>query len=229
MNAYFRHAQARMPTILILAGIMTMAVVAALVFWTWRAPALKAAVAVIDVGAIAQGAELRPSFSIKNVGHSVLTIESVHPDCQCSVSNLGDNLVSPGKSTDLVVTVRTEEFQSGTFLRRIMVDSNDPSRPRTELQIKGTIVQEFWLSSPEIDLRDGPKKLQISGTAAVTKAETSDRHVDVAFQRLGPFKSVVILKEREGAPPFHFGVLVLKTTSTYRPEIRVPIRKLGTP
>jgi len=202
---------------------------AALLLWAWRAPAVLAAVTVIDAGSVAQGAELRPVFSIKNAGHRDLAIQGVRPDCLCSVANAGENLIRPGKSTDLVVTVRTEEFQPGAFLRRIVVDSNDPKRPSTELQIKGTIVQEFSLSRPEIDLRDGPQQLQISGTAAVTKAESSDPHVEVELQSPGHLTSVVVLKERKGSPPFHFGLLVLKTTSQFRPEIRLPIRKLGTP
>jgi hypothetical protein len=91
-----------------------------------------------DFGPALPEKELVKEFSIKNYGSEDLVIDHVSTSCGCTVAALKTKVVKPGASTPLLVTLQTRQAQ-GTIKKTVLINSNDTSKPRYELQLLANV------------------------------------------------------------------------------------------
>ncbi len=82
----------------------------------------------------------RPTFTltVKNEGTADLQITKVTTSCGCTVAQSDQQVVSPGKSTNINVRYDTEGKQADVT-SKVIIKSNDPVRPEVEFNIKGYV------------------------------------------------------------------------------------------
>ena len=147
--------------------------------------------------------------------------------------------IAPGQTGEIQVTLMTEGM-SGPLIKSITVYSNDPRAPQVVLTVSAVIQPEFELKERSVFFGSAPKGKEVSKELLITIAADRDlklTHVestdeDVAA-RLEPvpdsngkkIRLIVTMKPgaREG---FHSGTIVIKTSSTRNPELRVRVQGL---
>lgn len=102
----------------------------------------------IDFGAIPSGVKVKKAFRITNTGNANLVIRRVPSGCGRLEVNLLNNIIVPGGSESLSVTVSAEEFGS---LTHIFLFSNDPHQKILDLTVKATPVMKSLVEPSVID------------------------------------------------------------------------------
>ncbi len=144
--------------------------------------------------------------------------------------------VAPGKTGKIEVSVKTQGLT--TVRKTVVVSSNDPQRPQLTLDLTATVEPEFELSDRAIYFGSVPsgqsvvKELFITippdKTVKVVGAESTDQYVSVKLESVsgagGKKVKLVAIQKADAKPGYHFGIVLLKTTSVLNPEIRIPVR-----
>ncbi|MBN1575639.1 MAG: DUF1573 domain-containing protein [Chitinispirillaceae bacterium] len=76
-------------------------------------------------------------FAVKNIGDSVLKLESVRPGCSCT-SVKYDTLIQPGKTARIAAAVNLKGFPGGLISKSITVTSNAENEPIVRLTVRVT-------------------------------------------------------------------------------------------
>ena len=151
--------------------------------------------------------------------------------------------VAPGKRGRIEVSVKTQGL---TAVRKtVIISTNDPQRPQLTLNLTAAVEPEFSLSDRAIYFGSAPagqsvvKELFITippdKTVKVVGAESTDQVVGVRLESVsgagGGKVKLIAVRKADARPGYHFGMVLLKTTSVLNPEIRIPVRgivKAGT-
>jgi len=82
-------------------------------------------------------------FEVRNVGASWLEITGVSTSCACTTAEVDDRRLAPNEVTDLTVTYdpQVHDGETGDFLRRVYIRSDDPTTPEASLTIRVTVVE----------------------------------------------------------------------------------------
>jgi hypothetical protein len=96
---------------------------------------------VFDFGVLHQMEEASHTFVMHNLGDQTLVINNVKGVCGCTGAAATGRTVDPGGIGSVVVNFRSGTMR-GVIEKKVMVDSNDPARPRVELLVKGEIKAE---------------------------------------------------------------------------------------
>lgn len=144
--------------------------------------------------------------------------------------------VAPGKSGKIEVNVKT---QGQTALHKsVVVLTNDPKQPQVTLSLTGTVVPEFGLSERTIYFGSVPPGKEVVKNLFITippdksvkvlSAESTDQYVTVQLEPAagsnGKKVKLVATQKPDTKPGYHFGMVVVKTSSTLTPELRIPVR-----
>ena len=144
--------------------------------------------------------------------------------------------IPPGESGRIEVTINT---QGQTALHKsIVVISNDPKQQQITLSLSGTVVPEFGLSERGIYFGSVPpgkevvKELLITippeKSVKVLSAESTDQYVTVKLEPVpgsnGKKVRLVATQKPDTKAGYHFGMVVIKTSSTFTPELKIPVR-----
>jgi hypothetical protein len=92
----------------------------------------------IDVGERRQNSDVNASYVIYNTGSNDLYIQSVQPDCHCTVADFSKTPIGPNDSTTIIL--RYDAVQPGAFQSSAVVTSN-AVMSNTLLIFRGSIVQ----------------------------------------------------------------------------------------
>ncbi len=144
--------------------------------------------------------------------------------------------VSPGKSGEIEVTVRTEGQTA--LSKRINVRSNDPEHPLVTLTVTAEVRPEFSLSEKSIYFGSAPQGRELTreivitlpsdGAVRLLSAETTDPNVTVRLEPVpdsnGKRIKLVAVQKADAKGGYHFGIIRIKTTSSLTPELRIPVR-----
>ena len=145
--------------------------------------------------------------------------------------------IAPGQAGEIQVTIRTEGL-SGPVSKSVAVYSNDPHAPQVLLSLSAVVQPEFELREHSVFFGNAPKGKEVSKELLITiaaeknlrltGAESSDGDIAVRLEPVPEsngkkIKLIVIMKPgaREG---FHSGTIVIKTSSTRNPELRIMVR-----
>ncbi len=75
---------------------------------------------------------------VKNEGNADLELKDVRSTCGCTVAEPGRKLIPPGESTEVKVRFNSEGKQ-GHVTSKVIIDSNDSTRPTVEMPIQGDV------------------------------------------------------------------------------------------
>lgn len=98
-----------------------------------------------DAGDISEGEHIVHDFILKNDGKNTLEIPRVQPSCGCTVPKW-DKIIDPGKTGTISLDVNTANM-SGPITKNASVQTDDPTEPTFQLQIKAN-VKPFIKVSP---------------------------------------------------------------------------------
>jgi len=92
-----------------------------------------------DFGSVRQQSTVSKQFRIRNFGSGSLTIERISASCGCSAWQLEEGDIAPGQGSNLRVSLDTRD-DVGRVERTVLVESNDPERPKLLIRLYATIV-----------------------------------------------------------------------------------------
>ena len=165
-----------------------------------QAPKLELAEKLHDFGPATEGDRLTHVFVVKNAGGGTLIIDRVTTSCGCTAAVLKKKEIPPGSQGEIEVTFDTNH-RGGDNKKTISIQSNDPSNPRAELEIRAKV--ETLLSFEPAFVRLNPE----FGKQQVSEAWLTGKLKDQAKLKIIPptdEKDVTIElaeKKIEGAPP----------------------------
>lgn len=105
---------------------------------SFAAPVISIPEAHFNFGSVSQGTIVEHQFVVNNTGTEPLSIQRTAAPCGCTVAAATSEMIAPGASSTIKVTVDTSAF-SGDQQKTVTVYSNDLSNPETILSLKGTI------------------------------------------------------------------------------------------
>jgi hypothetical protein len=91
-----------------------------------------------DLGVVDPKDACEHTFVIRNEGRSPLRVEHGGTSCKCTMSELRDGYVPPGKSVAVRVASKIRQTE-GSFAHSATILTNDPRNPSISLMIRGTI------------------------------------------------------------------------------------------
>ena len=81
------------------------------------------------------------TFALRNGGGAALVIEKVSKDCGCTVVDGWKAHLSPGEATEMRVALSVGQNR-GKLVRTVVVVSNDPASPLTEVRVQAEVVAQ---------------------------------------------------------------------------------------
>jgi uncharacterized cupredoxin-like copper-binding protein len=193
--------------------------------------------ATFDFGEAPQNDKVEYDFILENRGKKPLRIDKVNATCGCTVGQPEKNELAPGESTKVKTTFNTQTF-NGPVTKTLIVDSNDTTQPRFNLNVTGRVVQAFRTNTTEVNfgsLRKGTKFQDQSfdvltpGTlnAALLDAQSDHTAVKARIDRLpagSPARGFRVTVSIEGNPPVGQirGKLTLITDLPSQKQFEVP-------
>ena len=106
-----------------------------------RAPRIAVEPAAFDFGHLRPGHRVQRQFVVKNFGSAELEISGVSTTCGCTAALLDRKTIKPGRAATLRVTFDTRD-DKGKVARSVLIESNDPARPKLELKLEATVTAE---------------------------------------------------------------------------------------
>jgi len=126
-------------------------------------------------------------FKYENVGKTAVRFKSVHSSCGCTTAQTQKDQVPPGEKGEITATFNIGG-RSGTQVKTITVETEDPAKPVTNLTLK-TVIPEtlsitptfvFWTGQEEAK----PKVISVRAGKdfPVKKLEVASANPDFAVQ-----------------------------------------------
>ena len=189
---------------------------------------------------VMEGEELHHVFKFVNKGDEALEIFRVEASCGCTSALLSSGKIAPGQSGEIEVKVETKDLSSPELNKTIAVMSNDPKQPNLTLTITGTVEQEFILSELSIFFGNVPVGHEVTSeilvtippdkSASLVSASSTDDKVAVRLEPIagsnGKKYKVVAVQKKDTPEGYHFGTIIIKTSSRLKPELKIPVRGL---
>ena len=153
-----------------------------------NAPKIEVASKLHDFGTATEGDKLKHVFQIKNTGSGALILDRVTTSCGCTAAVIKNKEVAPGGTGEIEVTFDTTA-RRGANRKSITVLSNDPSSPRTQLEVAVNV--ESLLAFDPFFVRLTPEY----GEEQVREAWLVGKLVDqakIAISEQGDDKEVVV-------------------------------------
>jgi hypothetical protein len=146
--------------------------------------------------------------------------------------------IAPGQSGEIEVSLKTEGAAGSTLHKSVVVTCNDPRQPTISLSLEATVEAEFQTSERSLYFGSVPKGKEALQELIITipddkavkllSADSTDQSIAVKLEAIPgtndkKFKVVATLKA-DAKDGYHFGSIIIKTTSKTTPELKVPIR-----
>ncbi len=96
---------------------------------------------VYTFGMMAQRAEGKRTWVVRNEGEGDLLLTMVASSCSCTIASLAEGktaTVKPGGSTEITLSWNTKD-RDGSYHQSATIATNDPARPTFELAAEGTV------------------------------------------------------------------------------------------
>jgi hypothetical protein len=150
--------------------------------------------------------------------------------------------IEPGKTGQLEVTVHTEGITS-KVTKTVTVTTNDPRQPQVILTVMATVRSEFTLSENRIFFGNVPTGKEVSKEIVITivgerplkllSAVSTDNNVRVKLQPVpgsgGKSFKLVSIRKSDAKPGHLSGSIVVRTSSIYKPELKIPVSGMIAP
>jgi len=97
----------------------------------------------VDLGEVTNGQLRTIEIRVENRGRGDLVIEAVTSSCGCTTATVDPTRIGPGEAGKLTVTYDSgahgPEF-TGTLMRQVFIDSNDPDQQEVEFRFTAEVV-----------------------------------------------------------------------------------------
>jgi hypothetical protein len=194
-----------------------------------------------DFGEVSEGESLKHVFRFTNKGQALLEIQKVEAACGCTAAVLSSKQIAPGGAGEIEVSLKTEGLTSVS--KTINIASNDPKQPEVTLTITANVHPEFQLSERSIYFGSVPRGKEVTKEFVITVppdknrqllgATSTDQYVAAKLEAVGGSNGrkyrVTAVQKADAKDGYHFGVIVIKTTSPVTPELKIPVRGMVTP
>ena len=130
----------------------------------------------IDLGTINQSDTVDTEFHFRNDGSDSLHITSIETSCGCTVATLKKKWYSPEESGIIHVSFDANG-KFGEIRKEIMVESNDPTSPRSQLILRSDVVVHPQNTSGMMS--------KIGAGASIFKGKCRSCHVDKGLGKKG--------------------------------------------
>lgn len=82
------------------------------------------------------------TLHVKNAGDEPLSISTIRPSCDCIETEISNTLLKPGERANIYLKLNSEQKQvDGKFTKYIYIQSNDPKKPVSRIELKGTALR----------------------------------------------------------------------------------------
>lgn len=102
-------------------------------------PHIKVDKSLFDMGTVAEGVEVPHVIPVRNIGGEPLKIINVHTSCGCTMVNMKENVIEPGKTATLEVVMDTS-MKQGVVRKAIEISSNDPKTPKITVYLSANVL-----------------------------------------------------------------------------------------
>ena len=150
--------------------------------------------------------------------------------------------IQPGQTGQIEVRVDTEGITS-KLSKTVTVTTNDPRQPLVSLTLMATARPEFTLSDSRIAFGSVPLGKEVSKEIVITVVSSrplkllnvvsTDGNVRVKLEPIpnsgGKSFRLITIRKPDGKPGGHFGTIVVRTSSIYKPEIKIPVSGIISP
>lgn len=140
----------------------------------------------------------------------------------------------PGKSGQIEIKVKTAGI-SGSVEKHVYVTTNDPKNVELTLTVKATVEPEIPSSEQSIFFETVPRgresrkevilTLPAGKSIRILGAETTDSRVSVKLEPVAGSKDLkwklIAIQKADAKPGYHFGEIIVKTTSRLNPKITI--------
>ena len=192
--------------------------------------------AVYDFRTVAQGKTVVHSFSFRNSGDATGTITRVSSSCGCTVADVSNKVIPPGKTGTIKTTFDSSDFH-GPVTKEVFVYLGDQQKPAYILTMKGIVVEEFVITPRQINLgsvKAGVRKdvtLEIANkgekTIKIISIKTELPQVVISSRKKvlkpGEKTSFKVSVTPRGGTRFINGYLTISTNSQGKSEKTIPI------
>ncbi len=194
----------------------------------------RAAVQTVDLGRLRVGDAVEYIFLIENSLDTPLELRLARASCECGI-NLLDGGVVPARKTARVRLALEDPLASGPLRLAAAVATSDPARPRLVLELRADVVPDISVSPDILWLADASRGSSTTGRAAIGFAvegvaieavEVVDGNFEAIFEAAPEAGSGGTLVVRHAGRPdsgLYEGLIVLRTTSSRQPKIKVPV------
>jgi mono/diheme cytochrome c family protein len=131
----------------------------------------------IDIGNVIMDSKVSYPVWLSNNGGRLLHIKAVEPSCGCTVAKPSSEVIAPGKSAILQVTLDTS-LKLGTIEKTIDVVSNDADEPRKRLTLHA-----MALAPKGAKTHNG--QIQVKDRLVLFKGECASCHVQRGEGKMG--------------------------------------------
>jgi len=201
-------------------------------------PAVQALDSAYNFGTVYNGAVVKHTFHLKNVGTAPLTVGSVQTSCGCTAARPTRSHLDPGEESEIAVSFDTHA-DHGPATRIITVLTDDPRHRRVELTMRGDVklpveakpslvmfgrVKRGTLESRQVTLIDNMPDLAFK----VGAIRNDNRNIKVGYEQpRGAKAALLTITLLKSAPAGPISDVVKVTTSRVPLEIPVSGTVLG--
>lgn len=189
-----------------------------------------------NFGRIYQGEKVEHTFSFENTGDAPLNVEKVRTSCGCTAALLSAEVIGPGERGGVRTTFDSARFR-GDVIKTIYLYTDDPLRPVTQLYLRGNVQPEIMQDPERVDL--GHLQPEVEKEVLVTLTNQGKEEItfpsiqvtapelqaELSSDVLPPGKAIQIRIKAlpgEGKPRLS-GYVLVKTSSSHVPELRIPV------
>jgi Protein of unknown function (DUF1573) len=149
---------------------------------------------VFEFGTMGVNEEKKHKFQIKNQGQGPLLIAKGPTNCKCTISNISQSTIPPGKSAEIEMSWTPRETTS-TFAKTATIWTNDAELPQIDFKVFGKVAKVFvvqpernWHAGHITDVQDGHTSGIVASAMSpdfkILSIESPDPHVKVDYHPL---------------------------------------------
>jgi len=105
---------------------------------------------VYDFKQVMQGKSVIHSFNFRNTGNAPGIISRVSSSCGCTVANVSEKVIRPGKTGSIRATFETSDY-FGPVTKEVFVYLENQQKPAHTLTMKGVVVEELAITPRQIN------------------------------------------------------------------------------
>lgn len=166
---------------------------------------------------------LKATIKLKNTGTATLQVLRVKPTCGCTTAPLSQNILEPGETAELDVTLKITGY-SGNVTKHINIYTDDPNSKAKVIDLKAFVKRPITISpSGFINLKRMQVGYLTSGSCIIKN--TSGENITLSNVRVSPADANVNLKKNITIKPGEEYKLILSVKpnkpGSYRAKVEI--------